>query len=53
MKVDVGQSYRLYFGNVSNVVVLLLCGGDKSAQKTDIKRAKEFWSNYQEGAKEE
>jgi putative addiction module killer protein len=53
MKVDVGQGYRVYFGNVSNVVVLLLCGGDKRTQKADIKRAKEFWSDYQERAKEE
>jgi putative addiction module killer protein len=53
MKVDVGQGYRVYFGNVSNMVVLLLCGGDKRTQKADIKRAKEFWSDYQERAKEE
>jgi putative addiction module killer protein len=53
MKVDVGQGYRVYFGNVSNVVILLLCGGDKRTQKADIKRAKEFWSDYQEQAKEE
>jgi putative addiction module killer protein len=53
MKVDVGQGYRVYFGNVSNVVVLLLFGEDKRTQKADIKRAKEFWSDYQEWAKEE
>ena len=53
LKVDVGQGYRVYFGNVSNVVVLLLCGGDKRTQKADIKRAREFWSDYQERAKEE
>src|SRR4051812_16648403 len=38
MKVDVGQGYRVYFGNVSNVLVLLLCGGDKRTQKKDVKR---------------
>jgi putative addiction module killer protein len=53
IKIDVGQGYRVYFGNVSNVVVLLLCGGDKRTQKADIRRAKEFWSDYQERAKEE
>ena len=53
LKVDIGQGYRVYFGNVSNVVVLLLCGGDKRTQKADIKRAREFWSDYQERAKEE
>jgi putative addiction module killer protein len=53
LKVDVGQGYRVYFGNVSNAVVLLLCGGDKRTQRTDIKRAREFWSDYQERATEE
>ena len=53
LKVDVGQGYRVYFGNVSNVVVLQLCGGDKRTQKADIKRAREFWSDYQERAEEE
>ena len=53
LKVDVGQGYRLYFGNVSNLIVLLLCGGDKRTQKADIKRAREFWSDYQERAEEE
>ena len=53
LKVDVGQGYRVYFGNISNVVVLLLCGGDKRTQKADVKRAREFWSDYQERAKEE
>ena len=53
LKVDIGQGYRVYFGNVSNVVVLLLSGGDKRTQKADIKRAREFWSDYQERAQGE
>lgn len=53
MKVDVGHGYRVYFGNISNLVVILLCGGDKRTQKTDIKRAKGYGSDYQERAEEE
>jgi putative addiction module killer protein len=48
-----GRAICIYFGNISNVVVLLLCGGDKRTKKTDIKRAKEFRSDYQEHAEEE
>jgi len=28
-------------------VVLLLCGGDKDTQSSDIDRACEYWRNYQ------
>ncbi len=37
-----GSGYRVYFTEFSNIVVLLLCGGDKSTQKKDINLAKEY-----------
>jgi len=40
MKIDVGPGYRLYHVKRGKVVIILLCGGDKSTQKRDIKRAK-------------
>ena len=40
MRIDVGQGYRLYFTVRERVVILLLCGGDKSSQDADIRRAK-------------
>ena len=40
MKIDVGKGYRVYFTQRGNVLVIILCGGDKSTQAADIKRAK-------------
>ncbi len=40
MRVNIGPGYRVYFCRRGAVVYLLLCGGDKSTQKRDIKRAK-------------
>jgi putative addiction module killer protein len=41
MKIDVGPGYRVYFKQTGMDIVLILCGGDKSTQDKDIKRAKE------------
>lgn len=39
MRVAHGPGYRLYFVRRGDVVVVLLCGGDKSTQDRDVKRA--------------
>ena len=39
-KVDYGPGYRLYFCKRGNDWILLLCGGDKSTQQDDIRKAK-------------
>lgn len=43
-----GPGYRIYFGEVDNTIVLLLCGGAKSSQARDIARAKNYWREYKE-----
>ena len=39
MRVDVGPGYRVYFTRRGETVYLLLVGGDKSTQTTDVRRA--------------
>lgn len=39
LKIDWGPGYRVYYALVGKAVVLLLAGGDKSTQKSDIDRA--------------
>jgi len=39
-KIDYGPGYRVYFKKTGKTVVLLLCGGDKSTQKKDIREAR-------------
>lgn len=40
MRIHYGPGYRLYFVARGEQLVILLCGGDKSSQVSDIKRAK-------------
>ena len=41
MRLFLGPGYRLYFTIRDNRIIFMLCGGDKSTQKKDIKKAKE------------
>jgi putative addiction module killer protein len=40
LRIDHGPGYRVYFTRRDDVMILLLCGGDKSSQQRDIARAK-------------
>jgi len=40
LRVDVGPGYRVYYAIRGEVMVLLLCGGDKDSQARDIEKAK-------------
>ena len=44
LRIHYGPGYRIYFKRKGNVVIILLCGGDKSTQAKDIKTAKRLAS---------
>lgn len=46
LKLDFGPGYRIYFGQMGQALIVLLCGGDKGTQPKDIKRAQEYWADY-------
>jgi putative addiction module killer protein len=48
LRIDYGPGYRVYFFQTGEVVVVLLCGGDKRIQEADIKRAIGLAAQWQE-----
>lgn len=46
MRIFIGKGYRLYFHIRDNELLILLCGGDKSTQQKDIRKAKDLLKNF-------
>jgi putative addiction module killer protein len=46
IKIDFSPGIRVYFGEIGDVIILLLLGGDKGSQNRDIAKAKEYWRLY-------
>jgi putative addiction module killer protein len=47
LRIDVGPGYRVYYARSDQTVVILLCGGDKRTQDSDIAKACSFWQDWQ------
>ena len=47
LKIDDGVGYRVYFAFSGAHIILLLFGGAKPKQNTDIKVAKKLWAEIQ------
>ena len=46
MRIHYGPGYRVYYGKEGSHIVLLLCGGNKSTQRSDIRLANKYWQDY-------
>ncbi|EIC21142.1 type II toxin-antitoxin system RelE/ParE family toxin [Thiorhodovibrio frisius] len=48
LRIHQGKGYRVYYGRVDDVIVLLLCGGEKASQTQDIDQAVRYWQAYRQ-----
>lgn len=52
LRIDFGPGYRIYFGWDGTELVILLAGGTKKRQQTDIEVAKELWREFKSRKRE-
>jgi putative addiction module killer protein len=48
LKIDFGPGYSVYYTRRGTRLILLLAGGEKSTQQSDIKKAIQLARNFQE-----
>jgi putative addiction module killer protein len=48
LRIHYGSGYRIYFQRRGNLIVVLLCGGDKSTQTRDIAAARKLAIEWRE-----
>ncbi|WP_071795103.1 type II toxin-antitoxin system RelE/ParE family toxin [Natronohydrobacter thiooxidans] len=48
MRIDYGPGYRVYYMQRGSIVAILLSGGDKSSQQSDIAKAKEIAAQWKD-----
>lgn len=48
MRIHYGPGYRVYLKKQGTLLIMLLCGGDKSSQQRDIKKAKALAARLKE-----
>lgn len=46
LRIDTGPGYRVYYRQEGHMLILLLCGGDKSTQQQDIRKARQLASKW-------
>jgi putative addiction module killer protein len=48
LRIHHGPGYRVYFAKRGKILIVLLCGGDKSTQTKDVKAAKILAAKFED-----
>ncbi len=52
-RIHFGPGYRIYFGKDGDTLIILLGGGTKKRQQTDIEAAQDLWQEYKRRKRQE
>ena len=48
LRFDIGKGYRVYYKDITNIVLIIVAGSDKSDQKRVIKQADKYFKDFVE-----
>lgn len=48
LRIHYGPGFRVYFAEQEGQLILLLLGGNKSSQRRDIQKARDYWQDYRD-----
>lgn len=51
LRINYGPGYRIYYLQEGRQLIILLCGGDKSSQASDIRQARHIAKEWKEHGK--
>jgi putative addiction module killer protein len=46
LRIHKGAGYRVYYGVDADSIIILLAGGDKNSQTSDVQKAKRYWKDW-------
>lgn len=46
IRIDYGKGYRIYYKDLTNVIIIIIAGGDKGDQKRTIKLADKYLKDF-------
>jgi putative addiction module killer protein len=52
LRLAIGPGVRIYYAVAGTRIILLLSGGDKGSQRSDIEKACAYWKDWQEREEE-
>jgi len=51
LRIHYGKGYRVYYGFHAGQIVVVVCGGEKDRQDSDVMKASKLWAAFKEGTK--
>lgn len=52
-RINFEKGYRVYFAKDGKELIILICGGTKTRQQSEINKAKKYWKEYKKRKKRE
>lgn len=46
LRIHYGKGFRVYYGYHKGSIIVVVCGGEKDTQDSDVKKATKYWAAF-------